>query len=319
MLNVLLQAVAGLVMLYYGGEWLVRGASALAARLGVSALAIGLTVVAFGTSAPELVVSLDAALSGANDISVGNVVGSNIANVALILGLAIVVTPAVVESRIIRVDAPLMIAASLALLAVLADGVASRVEGAVLLAALAAYVVLTFRQARRESAAVRGEFETAAPAPPSGPGPAGSLALVGLGLGLLVGGGHWLVTAAVTFATAVGISQAVIGLTVVAVGTSLPELATSLIAAARGQGDIAIGNVIGSNLFNILGILAITALVHPLERGAITWTDLGVMTALAVLVTVFLATGRRLTRVEGAVLLGAYVAYTGHLAAAAAG
>ena len=319
MLNVLLQAVAGLVMLYYGGEWLVRGASALAARLGVSALAIGLTVVAFGTSAPELVVSLDAALSGANDISVGNVVGSNIANVALILGLAIVVTPAVVESRIVRVDAPLMIAASLALLAVLADGVASRVEGAVLLAALAAYVVLTFRQARRESAAVRGEFETAAPAPPSGPGPAGSLALVGLGLGLLVGGGHWLVTAAVTFATAVGISQAVIGLTVVAVGTSLPELATSLIAAARGQGDIAIGNVIGSNLFNILGILAITALVHPLERGAITWTDLGVMTALAVLVTVFLATGRRLTRVEGAVLLGAYVAYTGHLAAAAAG
>ena len=319
MLNVLLQAVAGLVMLYCGGEWLVRGASALAARLGVSALAIGLTVVAFGTSAPELVVSLDAALSGANDISVGNVVGSNIANVALILGLAIVVTPAVVESRIVRVDAPLMIAASLALLAVLADGVASRVEGAVLLAALAAYVVLTFRQARRESAAVRGEFETAAPAPPSGPGPAGSLALVGLGLGLLVGGGHWLVTAAVTFATAVGISQAVIGLTVVAVGTSLPELATSLIAAARGQGDIAIGNVIGSNLFNILGILAVTALVHPLERGAITWTDLGVMTALAVLVTIFLATGRRLTRVEGAVLLGAYVAYTGYLAAAAAG
>ncbi len=301
------QAAASLLLLYLGGEWLVRGASALAARLGISSLAIGLTVVAFGTSAPELVVSLQAALGGANDISVANVVGSNIANIALILGLSALLSPAKVHAKILRVDAPLMIFISLALVGILANGTASRIEGSLLLVGLLVYVGLTFRQAGRESQETKEQFSSAAPGSTVGAGKASSLVLVGLAV--LLAGGYLLVDSAVTLATALGLSQAVIGLTVVAVGTSLPELATSVTASLRGQGDIAIGNVVGSNIFNILGIIGGTALVQPLAMGAITWLDLTVMVALACLLTVFLFTGMRLGRVEGAVLLAIYVLY----------
>jgi cation:H+ antiporter len=309
----IVQAVAGLAMLTLGGEWLVRGASTLAIRLGVSALAIGLTVVAFGTSAPELVVSLDAALSGATDISVGNVVGSNIANIALILGVGALLRPSVVHAKIVRIDAPIMIAASLALLAAMADGTASRLEGLLLVLGLVAYVGFTAWEAGRESPPVRDELASAAPHE-AGSGRRGAL-LVATGLALLVGGGHLLVTAAVDLASLLGVGQALIGLTIVAIGTSLPEFATSVVAAVRGQGDIAIGNVVGSNIFNILGILGVTAVVHPLALGEITWPDLFTMAGLACVVTALVSARLRVGRIEGGLLLGAYAGYTGWLVA----
>jgi cation:H+ antiporter len=308
------QAIAGLALLYFGGECLVRGAAALALRIGVSQLAIGLTVVAFGTSVPELVVSVDAVLSGANDISVGNVIGSNIANMALILGIAALIRPVTVEAKVLRIDAPILIIVSLALVAVLANGETSRVEGLLLLAGLVAYTLFTFWESRRESKSVQTEFSMAVHV--SGSNKRNilvSLLLVIIGLLLLVGGGHILVVAAVKLATMLEVSQAVIGLTVVAVGTSLPELATSIVASMRGQGDIAVGNVIGSNIFNILGILAVTAVIHPLVLGAITWIDLGAMVAFAAIAAVFLLTGNRIRRLEGGVLLTGYILYTGWL------
>lgn len=306
------QAVLGLVLLYFGGEWLVRGASALATRLGVSPLAIGLTVVAFGTSAPELVVSLQAALSGASDIAVGNVVGSNIANIGLILGLAAVIQTLEVHANIIRVDVPLMIAAALLLLAMLADGAVSRVEGALLLTGLITYVGYTLWQSRRESADIQAEF--AAGSRRDQGSVLHHLLLIGLGLAALVGGGKALVGAAVTLAAGFGVSEAVIGLTIVAIGTSLPELAASTIAALRGQGDIALGNVIGSNLFNVLGILGVTASVTPLPRGGVDWVTLGVMLAFALVLWPFALSQRRLVRLEGALLVAAYAGYIGWLA-----
>ncbi len=304
----LAQIAASLVLLYFGGGCLIRGASTLASRLGVSPLAIGLTVVAFGTSAPELVVSLDAALSGANDISVGNVVGSNIANVALILGLAALVRPCFADAKLVRIDAPIMIAASVALAVILANGTASRIEGSLLLLALVGYSIFTFWEARREPEPIREEIASAAPQRISGASAGAALVLVGLGL--LAGGGHLLVAAAVEFAASLGVSQAAIGLTIVAVGTSLPEFATSVLASIRGHGDIAIGNVVGSNIFNILGILGFTSLLHPLEMGEITWLDLGTMLGLACLVTALIHTGRRLGRVEGSLLLVAFALYS---------
>ncbi len=307
------QAAAGLAMLYFGGEWLIRGASALASRMGISALAIGLTVVAFGTSTPELVVSLDAALSDANDISVGNVVGSNIANIALILGFAAMLRPASVVAKVVRVDSPIMLVVSLVLIGVMFDGQASRVEGGFLVLGLLSYTGFTFWEAHRESEVVQQEFASVAPEVR-----AGGLVAVGLiflGLTLLVVGGHLLVTSAVRLATLIGISQAAIGLTIVAVGTSLPELATSVIASLRGQGDIAIGNVVGSNIFNILGILGVTAIVQPLRLGAISWRDLAVMAALAALLPMLLGIRRRLGRAEGGLLFAGYLLYAGWLLA----
>jgi cation:H+ antiporter len=311
-------ALVGLALLYFGGEWLIRGASTLAIRLGVSSLAIGLTVVAFGTSAPELVVSVDAALSGANDVAVGNVVGSNIANIALILGLAALLRPAKVEAKILRVDAPIMILVSFALvsfalLAVMADGRASRLEGCLLLVGLTAYTVFTFWEAGRESQQVREEFASAAPEPRAGA--SASALFVVAGFASLVVGGHLLVTAAVELATLLGMSQAAIGLTIVAIGTSLPEFATSVMASLRGNGDIAIGNVVGSNIFNILGILGLTAVIHPLELGAITWLDLGAMVGFACVLGVLLLTRLQLGRAEGAFLLAGYISYTSWLLA----
>jgi cation:H+ antiporter len=309
----LLEIAAGLVLLYGGGEVLVRGASALALRLGVSQLAIGLTIVAFGTSLPELVVSVDAALAGADAIAIGNVVGSNIANIALILGLVALLRPTVVEAKIVRLDAPLMIVVSLLLIAGLANHRLTRLEGLLLLLGMIAYTAFTFWEARRETPAVREEFASAAPQPRH------SIAWNGLavavGLLVLVLGGHLLVTGSVALATAVGVSQATIGLTIVAVGTSLPELATSMVAAAKRQGDIAVGNIVGSNLFNILGILGVTAAVHPLARGDIDGVDLGVMLGVAIALLGLLSPRLGLARLEGALLLSTYAAYLSWLLA----
>jgi cation:H+ antiporter len=309
-----LQVSGALALLFAGADLLVRGASALALRLGVSALAVGLTVVAFGTSAPELVVSLGAALSGANDIAIGNVVGSNVANVALILGVAVLIRPITSHAKIVRVDAPLMVLVSLLLLALLANGVLSRFEGLLLMLGLGAFVMATFRQARTEARTVKAEF--AAVAPPRRASILVSSILVLIGLSLLVAGGHLLVAGAVQLATGLGVSEAVIGLTIVAVGTSLPELATSAVASFRGHGDIAIGNVVGSNIFNVLGILGVTATAHPLELGNVSWLDLGLMVALAVVLIPLLVTRSRLDRWEGAVLLAVFALNTAYLLAA---
>ena len=304
------RGLAGLALLYLGGESLVRSAAALALRLGVSPLAVGLTVVAFATSAPELVVSLDAVLSGANDIAIGNVVGSNICNVALILGLTMLLQPAPVEAKVVRLDTPLMIGGSVLMIGLLLDGRLSRGEGALLLLGLAAYTAFTLLEARRTLAAA-GDLGVPIPANGSSVA-AGALQLVA-GLLLLVAGGHLLVGAAVELATTLGISQATIGLTIVALGTSLPELATSIVASVRRQGDIAVGNLVGSNIFNIFGILGATAAIHPLLLGEITRLDLGTMLAVAVTLLVLFSAPRGPSRIGGGLLIGFYGSYVGWL------
>jgi len=310
----LLQAAAGLFLLYVGGESLVRGSAALALRLGVSSLAVGLTVVAFGTSAPELVVSMEAALEGANEIAVGNVVGSNICNIALILGIASLLRPPKVEAKVVRLDVPLMIASSLVLLVMLGDGEVSRLEGVLLLVGLFVYVCCTVWQARRENEAGRQALQAATPMAQFKL--AAEIVMVLVGLGLLIGGGRLLVYASIELAAGFGVSQAVIGLTIVAVGTSLPEMATSIVASVEGQGDIAVGNVVGSNIFNVLGILGLTATTSPLNRGAIGWTSLLFMVLVSAALIPLFRRSLRLSRWEGGLLLAAYGGYVAWLLAA---
>lgn len=297
----------GIALLFVGAEFLVRGASALALRLGISPLVVGLTVVAFGTSAPELIVSVQAALSGSGGIAVGNVVGSNIANVALILGVAALIRPLRVEAQLVRFDMPLMVAVTGVLTLFLWDKTLSRPEASLLLTGFVSYIAFTLHQARR-SRSLMLTLDAALP-PPASSRLQDALYVVG-GLGALVLGSTALVRGAVGIAEALGVPDAVIGLTLVAVGTSLPELATSALAAFRGKGDLAVGNVVGSNLFNALGILGTSALVRPLIAPGLTPIDLGVVLVTAVLVLPLAWTGFALDRREGAFLLALYVIYT---------
>jgi cation:H+ antiporter len=306
-----LAILGGIALLYGGAEGLVRGSSALALRLGLTPLVVGLTVVAFGTSMPELIVSVDATLAGRGSIALGNVVGSNIGNIALILGISALIAPLAVRARIIRLDLPILLAATLLMVVLVADGTVGRGGAGILLAALLAYTGFTLWNARRESAAVAAEF--AAGVPRVGRHAAVDAALLLGGLALLVAGARLLVIGAVAVAEDAGMSEAVIGLTIVAIGTSLPELATSAVAAWRGEGDLAIGNVLGSNIFNILGILGVAGMVRPIAGEGIGAVDLGVMLALTLLLLPMMWTGRRVSRGEGAVLLLAYGAYLGHL------
>jgi cation:H+ antiporter len=306
LLDTLLVA-AGILLLYFGAEGLVRGSASLAQHWKLTPLAIGLTVVAFGTSMPELVVSVDAALSGSPAIAVGNVVGSNIANIALILGLSAVLCPLAVNARIVRVDVPLMVLITLVVIVMLLDRGVGRLEGGLLAVGLLAYTVLSLRAARRH--ALLAPVEPLPGALPTAP----SVLLALGGLALLAVGARLLVSGAVSLAADLGISEAVIGLTVVAVGTSLPELATSVMAAARREGDIAIGNIVGSNIFNLLGILGTAALVTPLDETAMTAIDLGVLIALAVLLLPLARSGWRLSRAEGGLLFVCYAGYMVHL------
>jgi cation:H+ antiporter len=311
--------VAGLVFLVVGAELLVRGASRLAAVFGISPIVVGLTVVAFGTSAPELAVSVKSAFADQAGIALGNVVGSNIFNVLFILGLTALITPLTVSQRLIRLDVPLMIALSVTVLLFALNGVIGRVEGAVLVLALALYVGFAIVQSRRESPAVTGEYADEADRRGTGRWPTNVLLVVG-GLVLLVLGASWLVDGAIRFAQALGISELVIGLTVVAAGTSLPEVVTSVVAAIRGERDIAVGNVVGSNLFNIMGVLGVTALIAPdgigVSAAALNF-DIPVMIAVAFACLPILFTGGVISRQEAVVLLGYYVAYTLYLVLAA--
>jgi cation:H+ antiporter len=314
--------VAGLVLLAFGAEMLVRGGSRIAAAAGISPMAVGLTVVAYGTSTPELTVGTLAAWQGRADIAVGNVVGSNIFNVLFILGLSAAITPLAIRAEILKREVPIMIGASLLLWALAADGRIGAAEGLALVAAIVGYTVAALRWGRRERPDVVAEYAAAEPPPARGPRAwASSIALVLLGLGALVLGGHWLVDAAVAIARAAGLSETVVGLTVVAAGTSLPELATSLVATIRGERDIAVGNVVGSNIYNILAILGASALVAGggglAVAPAMVRFDIPVMVAVAVACLPIVFTGRRIARWEGFLLLGYYVAYTAYLVLAA--
>jgi len=308
----LFQIVLGFGLLYVAGEMLVRGSSSLALAFGISPLVVGLTVVAFGTSAPELAVAINAVLLGQDDIAVGNIVGSNICNIGLIIGLAGLLRALQVRTQLLRIDMPIMVGCSLLMLGLMLDGSISRAEGAVLVTGIVAYVLFTLLAARREGAAA------AAPVP-SGSAfrPLLCAALVIGGIAGLTFGARVFVDGAVIIAMALGVSTAVIGLTVVAIGTSLPELATSIVAAARREGDIAIGNVVGSNIFNILSILGITALVRPLAIGGVTMLDILVMIGFALVLWLFMAWRSLVSRPEAALLFVAYLGYLGWLVAGA--
>lgn len=316
----LLLLVVGLVALALGAELLVRGASRLALATGLSPLVIGLTVVAFGTSSPELAVSIGAARDGSGDIALGNVVGSNITNVLLIIGLAALVAPLVVARQLVRVDVPLMVVASVGVLLLAGDGVLGSGDGVLLVTALVAYIVLQIRLGRREPQAAG-----TAPEPVRARGMSTrirDLAFVAVGLLLLIVGAGWLVDAATVIARRFGLSELVIGLTVVAVGTSLPEIATSVLAVMRGQRDLAVGNVVGSCLFNLLGVLGITALVAPDGIGvgaSALHFDMPVMLATAVACLPIFFTGHCINRWEGGLFLAYYVAYTAYLLLDSAG
>ncbi len=297
----------GLLLLLLGGEAVVKGAAGLGMRLGLSPLATGLTIVAFGTSAPELVVNLRAASLGASDMAVGNVVGSNIANIGLVLGISAMVMPLRLDVRVIRNDIYIMVVAGLLAAVFLAADAMTRWEGIVLVALIVAYTVFNLRAARSARPASQASFEAAMAQ--SEHGLWLDLVRVIGGLAALALGGQLFVLGAVDLALALGVSTAVIGLTVVAVGTSLPELFTTAIAAWRGYGDMAIGNVVGSNIFNILSVLGFTALVFPIRRGDIGNADLGMFLLSALVLLRFITTGSRMDRWEGAVLFTGYCAY----------
>jgi len=299
--------IAGLAVLTAGAEFLVRGGAALALRLRIRPLVVGLTVVAFGTSAPELAVSIKAALAGQGDVAAGNVIGSNIFNIAAILGLSALILPLSVHAKLIRIDIPLMIVVTVVAIVMMWDNQLSRVEGMLLLAGLLVYVWATFQFTSRESKAV--EEETSAELPQPGRSALLEIFMIIGGLAALVLGADMFVRGAIALAQWFGLSEAVIGLTIVAAGTSLPELATSVVAAFRKHTDIAVGNVVGSNIFNILAILGLSGVIKPFSTQNIITLDSMSMLVFAVLLFPLAATGFHLKRWEGAVLLGGYVVY----------
>jgi len=316
MLQQVLMFVLGLTILVIGADVLVRGASRLATSFGVSPLVVGLTVVAFGTSAPEMAVSVGSALNGNPDLAIGNVVGSNIANVLLILGISALITPLLVDEQIIRQEIPIMIGASALVVVMSLDGQIGLVESIVLFALVVAYTAFLVVQSRRASKAVQDEFETEIPVSRWDSHWSMQVGLIVVGLVMLVLGADWLVDAAVSFARAFGVSDLVIGLTVVAVGTSMPEIATSIVAAIRGQRDIAVGNVVGSNVFNLLAVLGAAGIASgaglPVSEAARNF-DLWVMLAVAFACLPIVITGREIARWEGGVFLAYYAAYTAWL------
>jgi cation:H+ antiporter len=305
--------LAGLVLLGVGAEMLVRGAGSLALRLGIAPLVVGLTIVAFATGAPELAVSVKGAVTGNSGIALGNIVGSNISNIALVLGIAALVRPMKVQARLVRREMPLMVGATLLLCALLIDGSLSRIDGAVLIAGAIAYTAFAYRGAvAGDTAEVAEEFEESISRDGS---KLTDLALVAGGVALLVGGADLLVRGASAVAVALGVSQAVIALTVIAIGTSLPELATSVVAARKEDADVAFGNVIGSNTLNILAVLGIVALIHPFTAEGLRPLDFAMLVGTAVLVLALMARGWVLNRFEGGVLVVLYGAYVFSLVA----
>ncbi len=315
--------IIGIVLLVAGAELLVRGASRLAVAVGISPLVIGLTIVAFGTSAPEMAVSVASALSGQSgaDIAIGNVVGSNIFNVLLILGISAMIAPLVVSQQLVRVDVPIMIGASVLMFLFSLDHHVGRGNGLILFSGVIAYTVFAIVKGRRESRAVRDEYETEYGAKEEQKTSLGTnLFLILVGVVMLVVGSNWLVDGAIAIARALGVSELIIGLTIVSAGTSLPEVATSVMASIRGERDIAVGNVVGSNIFNILAVLGLASIVSPdgvnVSASAMAF-DIPVMIAVAFACLPIFFTGYAISRWEGMVFLGYYMAYTAFLIMAA--
>jgi cation:H+ antiporter len=306
--------LAGLITLIIGADLLVRGASRLAAAVGISPLVIGLTIVALGTASPEIAVSLQAAAAGQGDLTLGNVLGSNIFNILVILGITAILTPIVIAEQLIRKDVPIMLGISLLTLIFAMDGLLGWLDGVIFLIGLIVYVIFAIRQSKKESKAVQREYarELAQNESHTARNTITNLVFIIIGLGLLVLGSDWLVESASQIAQSLGISELVIGLTIVAVGTSLPEVATSVIAALKGESDIAVGNAVGSNIFNILGVLGIGALVAP---GGISVASRALQFDLPVMIFVALVTlpvfyiDSRISRTEGGLLLSYYVIY----------
>ena len=299
--------VAGVVLLYFGAEFLIRGGVAVARRLKVSPLLIGLTLVAFGTSAPELVVSIGASLNGHGDVSIGNVVGSNICNIALILGVCAMITPLNVNPKLFKLDVPLMLLSSIVLgVFCYFTGGVNRWESLVFLTGIILYTSWSLFASKRDGEQPQETDENAGgdmrlPL---------ALLLAIAGLFCLICGGKLLVNSAVSIAKVFDVPEAVIGLTVVAVGTSMPELATSIVAALKGEKDIAIGNVVGSNIFNILAILGVAPMIAPISAPGISMVDLGLMTGLSALLIPMMKTGMIISRREGCILFLIYIGYT---------
>lgn len=303
--------ITGVVLLYYGAERLIKGSVGLAHQFNVSKLVVGLTIVSFGTSLPELVVTVLAALYGNTDIAVGNVIGSNIANVGLILGLTAVTAPIAVQVSTVRRELPMMIAATIVFTVMVMQGALTFVHGIVLLTALAAYTWLSYSLSKKESATITSEISKKFDDSPQSIKPTGGINFIWVGIGLLtvIGGAELLVRASVEIARIFEVSEKLIGLTVVAVGTSLPELATSVVAAFKKESDIALGNVVGSNVFNILGIIGVAALLRPLNIHQSFTVDIIVMVSYSLLLFPLTRIGLKVTRLEGLFLVVSYVGY----------
>jgi len=303
--------ILGFVLLVGGANLLVEGASRLAGLLGVSPLIIGLTVVAFGTSAPELAVSVQSSLQGQTDLAIGNVVGSNILNILLVLGVAAIITPISIHKRVIKLEVPIMIAVSVLLLVLSFDGMLSRWDGLLLFSGILLYIFFTIK--------TQDKVEVSETEQDSKTGVASillELVFIIIGLGLLVVGSQWLVDGAIVIAELFGVSQLVIGLTIVSIGTSLPELATVVVASLKKQEDLIVGNVVGSNIFNILLVLGATSLVAPngiVVSEAAIGLNMPIMIAVAFLCLPIFFKGYKIQRWEGGLFLGLYVAYTTYL------
>jgi cation:H+ antiporter len=311
--------IAGLVLLVFGAELLVRGASQIAAIAGLSPLVIGLTIVAYGTSSPEMAVSIQSSWVGQADLALGNIVGSNIFNVLIILGLASLLSPIPVAQQLIRLDVPIMIGVSLLMLVFGLDGTISRVDGSILFLGGVIYTLFLIYQSRKETnEAVQEEYarEYGRRNGQTIRAWGINLGLIGIGLVMLVLGAEWLTSSSITIARALGVSELIIGLTLVAAGTSLPELASSMIATFKGEQDIAVGNVVGSNIFNILAVLGISAIVSPAGVAVSTSAirlDIPFMIAVAIACLPIFVSGNRITRTEGALFIAYYAIYTVYL------
>lgn len=300
----------GLVMLFFGAEGLVRGSSALALRLGLSPLVVGLTVVALGTSAPEMVVSVKATLEGTGDVALGNIVGSNLCNIGLIIGIGALISPLHVHGQVIRQEVPILLVASGVMMFFLKDYEVKQWEGGILLASIFGYILYSVIQAKRGK-----NEETAKQLAEELPEIKGSLwrdvLFVLAGLGILIAGGNWLVEGSVNLAREAGVSEAMIALTIVAIGTSLPELATTVVAARKGEGDIAVGNAIGSCIFNALAVLGLAASVKTVVMEHVDWWDLGAMMVMAIICLPIMKSRNLVSRTEGAVFVAIYLGYLG--------
>jgi len=298
---------AGLTGLYFGAEWLVKGASRFASSFNIKPVVIGLTIVAFGTSTPELVTSVIASIKHSSDIAMGNVIGSNIANIGLILGLSAIVQPLKIDMKLIYREMPIVVGISMLLYFMGWNGTLSRLEGGILLIGILAYTCYVYRVALKESKTIELEYEEFIGVKDN---VAKDIFLIIIGIGALVGGAYLLVHSAIYFARVIGISELVIGLTVIAVGTSIPELATSLVAAIRKESDISVGNVLGSNIFNILAVLGIAAIIQPLQvNSASLRIDMPVMLFFSIFLIPIITWKSVLTRGQGVLLLIGYCAY----------